>query len=216
MSIGDRIKDIRKLNKLSQGEFSEKIGIKQSPLSQIENGKILPSIDTLDTIRRVFNISLDWLIGGEEGTEKITSNFTPNDTSNPENAIKKVAPNLASNEAPNSENDIKKMVPNLVPNEVPNPENDIKQTSHIAGEEPLPYIYRGTQPDFEDNADKKIEVILYQNELLEERERTIYALNEVINAQKDALKAQNSLIKEYEAQLSDLETTHKQNRGTAG
>ncbi len=62
MSIGDRIKDFRKKNKMSQADFAKKIGIKQSPLSQIENGGILPSINTLKNIRRIFNISYDYLL----------------------------------------------------------------------------------------------------------------------------------------------------------
>ena len=53
------------LKKLNQLDFADKIGIKQSPLSQMESGKILPSIETLSKIIRVFNISYSWLIDGE-------------------------------------------------------------------------------------------------------------------------------------------------------
>lgn len=65
MSIGLRIKEIRSFLGLNQIDFAKKIGIKQSPLSQMEGGRILPSIDTLSEIIRNFNISYDWLIDGK-------------------------------------------------------------------------------------------------------------------------------------------------------
>ena len=65
MSIGLRIKELRNVKKLNQLDFADKIGIKQSPLSQMESGKILPSIETLSKIIRIFNISYSWLIDGE-------------------------------------------------------------------------------------------------------------------------------------------------------
>uniref|UniRef100_UPI0039AEEE12 helix-turn-helix domain-containing protein n=1 Tax=Empedobacter brevis TaxID=247 RepID=UPI0039AEEE12 len=65
MSIGLRIKEIRNFLGLNQIDFAKKIGIKQSPLSQMEGGRILPSIDTISEIIRNFNISYDWLIDGK-------------------------------------------------------------------------------------------------------------------------------------------------------
>jgi transcriptional regulator with XRE-family HTH domain len=45
-TIGDRVKGIRKKNKMNQIEFSEKIGISQGRLSEIEQNKTKPSADT--------------------------------------------------------------------------------------------------------------------------------------------------------------------------
>lgn len=61
MSLGERIKIIRKSNSLSQKIFAEKIGVKQSTLSCYENGISLPSIDVLIRIAFVFDVSIDWL-----------------------------------------------------------------------------------------------------------------------------------------------------------
>ncbi|PKV50838.1 DNA-binding XRE family transcriptional regulator [Aquimarina sp. MAR_2010_214] len=66
MSIGSRIKLIRKQADMTQAQFAEAIGMKQSPLSQIESDKILPSIETLKIVRRKFNISYDFIIDGKE------------------------------------------------------------------------------------------------------------------------------------------------------
>ncbi len=75
-SIGDRIKKIRKDNKLSQTVFSNAIGLSQGRLSEIEKGKNKPSYDTLYSIKDNYNISLDWLIFGEEYslTDKLFEN----------------------------------------------------------------------------------------------------------------------------------------------
>jgi transcriptional regulator with XRE-family HTH domain len=64
MSIGKRIQKLRKDNKLTQVQFSKVIGISQGRLSEIEKDKNKPSVDTLESIKQNFNISLDWLIIG--------------------------------------------------------------------------------------------------------------------------------------------------------
>ena len=71
MSIGKRIKELRIGLGMNQTEFCTKLGIKQSPLSQMESGKILPSIETISNIIRIFNISYSWLIDGVEVKPKI-------------------------------------------------------------------------------------------------------------------------------------------------
>ena len=63
-TIGSRIKLLRKELKLTQLEFAAAIDIKQSPLSQIESDRILPSIDTLIKIKRTYKTSYDWLLEG--------------------------------------------------------------------------------------------------------------------------------------------------------
>lgn len=71
MSIGKRIKELRVGLGMSQTDFCGKLGIKQSPLSQMESGKILPSIETISNIIRIFNISYSWLIDGVEEKRNI-------------------------------------------------------------------------------------------------------------------------------------------------
>jgi transcriptional regulator with XRE-family HTH domain len=46
-TIRDKVKAIRKQNKLNQIEYADKIGISQGRLSGIEKGKTRPSADTL-------------------------------------------------------------------------------------------------------------------------------------------------------------------------
>lgn len=106
MSIGLRIKELRNVKKLNQLDFADKIGIKQSPLSQMESGKILPSIETLSKIIRVFNISYSWLIDGEgdmflEETKSAKNVIKKNDNINDNNFDNKPkVQKMLSNEEP--------------------------------------------------------------------------------------------------------------------
>jgi len=55
--LGGNIRRIRKSHNLTQESFSEKIGIEPSSLSNIENGKTLPSTQTIVNIQQEFSIS---------------------------------------------------------------------------------------------------------------------------------------------------------------
>lgn len=61
-TVGERIKFLRKLRKYSQVEFAEAIGISQGTLSDIENDRTKPSIDTVISIHMAFNCSFNWLL----------------------------------------------------------------------------------------------------------------------------------------------------------
>lgn len=55
--LGENIRRIRWGKNLTQEAFSEKIGIEPSSLSNIENGKSLPSTLTIINIQRQFEVS---------------------------------------------------------------------------------------------------------------------------------------------------------------
>lgn len=57
--IGRKIRAIRKKSGLTQEQFSEKIGIEPAPLSNIENGKSYPSMQTTLKIFKEFGITPD-------------------------------------------------------------------------------------------------------------------------------------------------------------
>jgi transcriptional regulator with XRE-family HTH domain len=65
-SLGDRIRLIRKTNRLNQIEFSNKIGISQGTLSELEKDKYSPSLETILSIHREFQTNLDWFLLGEK------------------------------------------------------------------------------------------------------------------------------------------------------
>lgn len=61
--FGSRLKRIRKEQKLTQREFSSKIGVTAASLSAYENGTQIPSIEIAFRIAITFHVSLDWLCG---------------------------------------------------------------------------------------------------------------------------------------------------------
>ncbi|MCZ4292938.1 MULTISPECIES: HTH-type transcriptional regulator PuuR [Vibrio] len=56
--IGKNIVQLRKQNGLSQRELAERAGITHSAISSIENGKVSPSVSSLQKIVNVFSLSL--------------------------------------------------------------------------------------------------------------------------------------------------------------
>lgn len=65
IDIGLKIKELRKLNKMTQIEFSNEINIDNSQLSKIEQGKLMPTLSQLMEISSKFNRSLDWLVNND-------------------------------------------------------------------------------------------------------------------------------------------------------
>ena len=55
-SIGERLKDLRIKNKLSQNDLALSLGIKRHTISAYENDSITPPIDKLILISKYFDI----------------------------------------------------------------------------------------------------------------------------------------------------------------
>lgn len=55
--FGNNLKHLRKFNKITQEDLSEKLGITPSHLSRIENGKSFVTAELLDTLCIIFNTS---------------------------------------------------------------------------------------------------------------------------------------------------------------
>lgn len=64
-SIGVRIRKIRKLLRMNQGEFAEPLDISVPGLSDLENGKYRPGHDFLRNIAQGYNVNLYYLMFGK-------------------------------------------------------------------------------------------------------------------------------------------------------
>ena len=64
--FSNKIKELRKYNKINQKEFAKSINVTQSALSMYENGTNLPSVDVISKIVETYNLSYDWFFGVEE------------------------------------------------------------------------------------------------------------------------------------------------------
>lgn len=64
-SIGTRIKQRRNELGLKQLQIKEQTGISSGNLSDIENGKKLPSTPALLALSKILDCSVDWILKGE-------------------------------------------------------------------------------------------------------------------------------------------------------
>ena len=65
MSVGLRIRQVRKAYGLTQQAFADQLGLKQNTIATYEIEKTTPSERTLLDICRVFHVNEDWLRAGQ-------------------------------------------------------------------------------------------------------------------------------------------------------
>lgn len=71
--MNERIKKLRKILGLSQEAFAERIGLKGSAVSHLENGRRNITSQNINAICREFNVSEEWLLtGGGEIFEEMS------------------------------------------------------------------------------------------------------------------------------------------------
>lgn len=63
--IGDKLRKLRKQLGLSQSELAQKLCLADTSISAYELEKNEPSIDTLKKLSKLFNISVDEIIGND-------------------------------------------------------------------------------------------------------------------------------------------------------
>ena len=71
--LGSRIAFLRKKHGFSQAELAEKIGVSPGAISNYEQGKRTPSCEKLLTLSKVFDVSVQYLLSGEESIESNSS-----------------------------------------------------------------------------------------------------------------------------------------------
>jgi transcriptional regulator with XRE-family HTH domain len=67
MIIGDRLREMREVKKLSQGDIEKRTGLLRCYISRVENGHTVPAIETLEKMARALEVPLYQLFyDGEE------------------------------------------------------------------------------------------------------------------------------------------------------
>ncbi len=66
MSFGEKLKQLRKREHLTQKQLAERIGVAKSIISYYESGHRYPSYDVLVKIARVFHVTTDYLLDMEK------------------------------------------------------------------------------------------------------------------------------------------------------
>lgn len=96
MTIGDVIKEFRKLNELNLEEFGKMCGLSKSYISMLENNKdprgnpVNPSLETIDKIASAIGVDTDALVGQIDQDVVVNRKkpLTDFDTSEEESATK--------------------------------------------------------------------------------------------------------------------------------
>ncbi len=70
LQIGTRIRELRKLHRISMDEFAKLIGSTSATVSNLENGLTMPSGETLLRISEAMAISADWLLTGNGASKR--------------------------------------------------------------------------------------------------------------------------------------------------
>lgn len=70
MSIGQNIKSIRKKRNLTQTKFAQSLNISRTYLSDLENNRKSPSIDTINKIAKKLNVPTMHLLTQDAETNK--------------------------------------------------------------------------------------------------------------------------------------------------
>ena len=70
MEFSEKIRFLRKKNKLSQAELGKQVGVSNRAVSKWENGESMPATDTLLSIATVFGVTLDFFLKHDEQEEK--------------------------------------------------------------------------------------------------------------------------------------------------
>lgn len=64
--IGQTIRDLRKLKKMSQSELAKVVGVSQTTVTAWETGKAEPSSSAISSLADYFNVTTDYLLGRPE------------------------------------------------------------------------------------------------------------------------------------------------------
>ena len=80
MELGNRIKELRKAQNINQDELAEKLFVSRQTISNWENYKSYPDIQSVLLLSEIFNVSVDQLLKGDvEKMERIITEQTQAD-----------------------------------------------------------------------------------------------------------------------------------------
>lgn len=66
MSVGGRLKELRKLRGLYQEDVARILGVTRQAVSQYERGERNPDIEALEKLADYFNVDMNYLLGKED------------------------------------------------------------------------------------------------------------------------------------------------------
>lgn len=80
IQVGLRLKNIRLYRRMTQKELADKLKISQTAIALWENGNRSLSLDAIDDISRILNVSAGYLLFGEKDVNDIFPSEKPSDS----------------------------------------------------------------------------------------------------------------------------------------
>ena len=71
MSLGNKIKELRISNNLTQIELAEKLNLSKANISKYESNQIEPNVETLKMLSSLFDVSIDYLTENENSDSPV-------------------------------------------------------------------------------------------------------------------------------------------------
>jgi DNA-binding XRE family transcriptional regulator len=65
--IGERLRVVREIKQMAQGEFAKRAGLTPSAYNQIELGETMPRIESAIALRNAHGLTLDYIYCGDPG-----------------------------------------------------------------------------------------------------------------------------------------------------
>ncbi|WP_368489915.1 helix-turn-helix domain-containing protein [Clostridium sp. BJN0013] len=75
---------------MSQAELAEKLGVTQQATSKYENGNREPDIEILKLLSSIFNVSIDYLLGGTNIRNHDNTHITPKEHEDKEEVVEEL------------------------------------------------------------------------------------------------------------------------------
>ena len=84
MLIGNRLKELRKQQNLTQSYVANCLGINQNNVSDWENDKTRPEYENLAKLSKLYDTTTDYILGieNEDGTKNIINSFNNSNINN--------------------------------------------------------------------------------------------------------------------------------------
>ena len=69
--VSESLKKVRKEHKLTQQDIADVLGVDRSTYTFYETGKTSPSIQTLQKLSNIYNVTIGYLAGSEENRPEL-------------------------------------------------------------------------------------------------------------------------------------------------
>lgn len=87
MKLEERLTALRQEKGLSQAEVAEQLDVSRQAISRWETGKVVPTVDNLACLSRLYGVPMEALLYGDEGAEPVRQETKEEEAPEPEETV---------------------------------------------------------------------------------------------------------------------------------